>query len=90
MQAAMHRQQQRSKKSNSMLSNNEIKIICQLNPESKEIIKKAIERLNLSARSFYRISKVARTIADLEGAENIDTIHLTEALGFRARMNLPC
>jgi len=82
-------QQQRSKKANSILSNNEIKIICQLNTESKDVIKKAIEKLSLSARSFYRILKVARTIADLAGAQNIETIHLNEALGFRARMNLP-
>jgi magnesium chelatase family protein len=89
VQAAMSLQQRRSKKANSLLSNSEIKNVCQLSRESKDIIKKAIEKLNLSARSFYRILKVARTIADLEACENIQTQHLNEALGYRARVNIP-
>ena len=87
VQAAMVLQQQRSKKANSLLSNSEIKIFCQLDAESKTIIKLAIEKLHLSARGFYRILKVARTIADLAAAENIAAEHLKEALGFRSRLN---
>lgn len=87
VQAAMSLQQQRSKKSNSMLSNSEVKNTCTLNPEGKLLIKQAIERLNLSARSFYRILKVARTIADLDKCTEITTQHLSEALNFRARLN---
>jgi magnesium chelatase family protein len=87
VQAAMSIQQQRSQKANSMLSNAEVKNSCFLDKASREIIKQAIERLNLSARSFYRILKVARTIADLEHSTNIQSQHLNEALGFRARLN---
>ncbi len=88
VQQAMSRQQQRNHKPNNLLSNNEIKTICTLNKEGKKILQKAIEMLNLSARGFYRILKVARTIADLEAAANIQTPHINEALGFRTRLNL--
>lgn len=87
VQHAMAVQQERSKKANNLLSNSEVKVICQLNPESKNIIKKAIERLNLSARSFYRVLKVARTIADLANEPHIQTIHLNEALIYRAKLH---
>jgi magnesium chelatase family protein len=88
VQAAMLRQQQRSNKANGLLSNNEVKTACILSKESNAIIKKAIEILNLSARGFYRILKVARTIADLDDSTNIQTPHINEALGFRSRTNL--
>lgn len=88
VQSAVRIQQQRSNKANSLLNNNEVKTVCILNKEGTAIIKKAIELLNLSARGFYRILKVARTIADLERSANIQPIHLQEALGFRAKINL--
>jgi len=88
VQTAMLIQQQRSNKANGLLSNNEVKATCVLSKESNAIIKKAIEKLNLSARGFYRILKVARTIADLDNSTNIQTTHLNEALGFRSRGNL--
>ena len=85
---AMLIQQQRSNKANGLLNNKEVKATCVLSKENNAIIKKAIEILNLSARGFYRILKVARTIADLDNSTNIQTMHLNEALGFRSKSNL--
>ena len=56
---------------------------CKLNEETKSVMKMAIKNLNLSARSFDRILKTARTIADLEESKNIEKIHLLEALSYR-------
>jgi magnesium chelatase family protein len=49
------------------------------------ILKQAINNLNLSARAYYRILKLARTIADLEGINNINSNHILEALSFRKK-----
>lgn len=81
-------QQNRAKKANGLLSNNEIKDFCALDSAGKKIMQSAIEKLNLSARGFYRILKVARTIADLDNVEKIKVSHLSEALGFRAKINM--
>jgi magnesium chelatase family protein len=88
VQTASMRQLQRSNKANSSMSNNELKLHCELNKDCRSIIKRSIEVLNLSARGFYRILRVARTIADLDNSIDIQTHHLTEALGYRAKLNL--
>ena len=54
-----------------------------LSDESLNILRTAMNRLQLSARAYDRILRVARTIADLEGSENIQTSHLAEAIGYR-------
>ena len=56
---------------------------CALDAKSEKLLETACERLHLSARAHQRILKVARTIADLEGAESIQAQHLSEAIGYR-------
>ena len=57
---------------------------CALGPQESEFLKKAIVRLNLSARAYSRILKLARTIADLAGSPEIGLPHLAEAIGYRS------
>jgi magnesium chelatase family protein len=56
---------------------------CQLDEASATFLKNAMERMQLSARAYSRILKVARTIADLEGTEYIMSHHISEAVGYR-------
>jgi magnesium chelatase family protein len=55
-----------------------------LDEPSRKLITQAIERFRLSARGFHRVLRVARTLADLDGAEKIGRLHLAEALSYRA------
>ncbi len=69
---------------NSELSSKYISKYCKINKESEQILKEAFERLGLSARAYNKILKVARTIADLEEIENIETKHIAEAIQYRS------
>ena len=70
--------------SNSELDSKLINKFCKLNSHSKEILKKYFEKLNLSARAYSRVLRVARTIADLDNSQNIKEEHLLEALQYRS------
>ena len=70
---------------NSEMWTKEINKFCKLDNDSDTILKQAVKNMNLSARSYYRILKLARTIADLDYMENIQTKHILEALSFRKK-----
>lgn len=70
--------------SNSELTPQLIEKFCQLNSRSEQILERAFHKLKLSARAYNKILKVARTIADLDGCENIQESHLAEAIQYRS------
>lgn len=70
--------------SNAQMDSKHLRKYCILNQASQNLLKAAIEKLNLSARAYDRILKVSRTIADLEGSENIKSEHIAEAIQFRS------
>lgn len=72
---------------NSEMNVKELNIYAQLDNETKKLLNGSAERLQLSARAYHRIIKLARTIADLEGSENISQSHILEALQYRPREN---
>ena len=85
---AILRQRQRYGKDgiyNSSLSSFEVTKLIKLEAEAEKILADASERLNLSARSYFKTIKVARTIADLDNSEIILAKHLAEALTYRRR-----
>lgn len=69
---------------NSQMSPQMVREICQIDAAGQNLLKKAMEKLGLSARAYDRILKVARTIADLAGSEEIKLEHLAEAIHFRS------
>jgi magnesium chelatase family protein len=70
--------------SNAQMSSKDLETYCKLDDAGRALLKTAMEKLNLSARAFDRIIKVARTIADLEEKDNIGTEHLAEAIQYRS------
>ena len=69
---------------NSQLSPMQVKRYCGISGEEEAFLKDVFETMELSARAYHKILKVARTIADLEGAEKIGCSHLAEAIGYRS------
>ena len=68
---------------NAQMTNRHIKKFCQIDEASQKLLETAIDKFGLSARAYTRILKVARTIADLGGQENILSAHLSEAIQYR-------
>ncbi|MEX2028648.1 MAG: YifB family Mg chelatase-like AAA ATPase [Candidatus Curtissbacteria bacterium] len=87
VQKARDIQQKRFKKqaitNNAEMSSKVMKKFCDLDDQSILLLKQAISKLNLSARSFHRVVKIARTIADLESSVKIKSNHVAEALQYR-------
>lgn len=76
-------QQQRTGKPNAQLNQAETMSACRLENRDQQLLERAIDSLQLSARSMHRILRVARTIADLAASPRIATAHLSEAIGYR-------
>jgi magnesium chelatase family protein len=64
----------------------EIRQFCRLPEDAQSLMRAAMSQLNLSARAYHRILKLARTIADLGGCEEIQSVHLAEALQYRPKL----
>ncbi|MCL4137624.1 UNVERIFIED_CONTAM: hypothetical protein GTU68_063916 [Idotea baltica] len=89
VEAARKVQQERFKSNkvihcNAQMASKYVREVCEIDPASKKLLKMAMEKLNLSARAYDRILKVARTIADLAHKENITFEHIAEAIQFRS------
>jgi magnesium chelatase family protein len=85
--AARERQQQRfassSTRCNGRMSSSEVRKFCKLDDAGTILLKQAMYELGLSARAHDKLHKIARTIADMEGVENIAADHLAQAIGYR-------
>ena len=70
--------------SNSQLTSRLVKKYCKMDERAENLMKQAYTKMNLSARAYNRIMKVARTIADMEGSELITFTHMAEAIQYRS------
>jgi magnesium chelatase family protein len=80
---AWQKQTERQRCSNGQMSNAQVEAFCKLSEEDENLLKLAIEKLDLSARAYHRVLKISRTIADLDNSEQIQTGHIMEALSYR-------
>jgi magnesium chelatase family protein len=69
---------------NAQMPTKQVRNVCQISQAGQNLLKSAMEKLSLSARAYDRILKVARTIADLAGSDDIEVEHLAEAIHFRS------
>ena len=81
--AARQRQVSRQGKINAQLQGVALEKICALGDSERALLRQSVERLGLSARSYHRVLKVARTLADLAGEQNIGAGQIAEALAYR-------
>ena len=75
----------RTGKVNAHLESKDTEAVCCLSSASRKLLGAAVDRMGLSARGYYRVLKVARTIADLADSPEVSGAHLTEALGYRSQ-----
>lgn len=87
--AARHRQQLRCGQTNAAMDQRAVDRHCRIGRELQDLLDQAMEQLSLSARGYFRILRVARSIADLEGENSIEHKHLTEALSYRRMLRAP-
>ncbi len=80
---AQMRQQFRNGGLNAKLTNHEITKFCSLDKAAQQLLTTALDKLGISARAYHRILKVARTIADLQGKEHIQSAHIAQAIQYR-------
>jgi len=73
-------------RNNSEMATRDVKKYCDIEEGSKALMTNAVSTMNLSARSYFKVLKIARTIADLAGEKNIDTVHIAEALQYRPKI----
>jgi len=69
--------------SNAQMTTRQIRAYCELGPDAERLLERAMQQQGLTARAHDRILKVARTIADIEGVENLTVAHLAEAIQYR-------
>jgi magnesium chelatase family protein len=73
---------------NSDMGNRDIKDLCEIDNDAKEILKQALLKLSLSARAYHKVIKIAQTIADLDAQSIIQRHHVLEALQYRPRIDV--
>jgi magnesium chelatase family protein len=81
--AARQRQHDRQAKCNQALQVSDLQAFCQLSVQSRQLMNQVVQKFNLSARAYHRILRVARTIADLAGCDDVSDSHLSEAIAHR-------
>jgi magnesium chelatase family protein len=71
---------------NAEMTSSDVKKYCTLSDSAKDLLKQAATKLQISARSYFKIVKIAQTIADLEGSATIEVAHISEGLQYRPKI----
>ncbi len=93
VEAARARQYERFKDLPSLFANadmgtGEVQVMCNLLPEAKQLLELSVKRMQLSARSYHRVLKLSRTIADLSNSDEIEVNHVAEAIQYRPKQTV--